>query len=104
MTSTATKHTPGPWTVHNPVNWAMAQVAGKDGHSVAMLCANGKNAERGPANLALIAAAPDLLEALQKIIDMNVQYCIDRYGDASKAEDMSCVAVARAALAKATDQ
>ena|ERR1051325_10475263 len=45
-----------------------------------------------------VGSVPDLVAALQKIIDMNVQYAIDRYGDASKAEDMSCVRVARAAL------
>lgn len=36
--------------------------------------------------------------ALQKIIDMNVQYAYHRYGDKSKAENMSCVVVARKAL------
>lgn len=38
--------------------------------------------------------------ALRKIIDMNVQYAIDRYGDALQAESMGCVATAREALAK----
>lgn len=37
-------------------------------------------------------------DALTKIIDMNVQYAQDRWGDPSKAEDMACVQVARAAL------
>lgn len=36
--------------------------------------------------------------ALQQIIDMNVQYAVDRYGDAAQAETMACVQVARAAL------
>ena len=36
--------------------------------------------------------------ALQKIIDMNVQYCYDRYGDVDKAESMACVRVARDTL------
>lgn len=36
--------------------------------------------------------------ALNKIIEMNVQYCVDRYGDAAKAEEMGCVSTARAAL------
>jgi hypothetical protein len=42
-----------------------------------------------------------LVAALQQIIDMNVQYAIDRYGDAAKAETMACVSVARAALSQA---
>lgn len=50
----------------------------------------------------LIAAAPDLLEALEKIIEMNRQWALDQYGDATKAENMECVRVARAAIAKAT--
>lgn len=42
----------------------------------------------------------ELLRAFaQKIIDMNVQYCIDKYGDAAQAESMACVSTARAALA-----
>lgn len=39
-----------------------------------------------------------LEDALRQIIDMNVQYAIDRYGSAANAETMSCVKVARAAL------
>ena len=42
-------------------------------------------------------------EALQSIIDMNVQYAIDRYGDASQADTMACVTTARAALAGGSD-
>ena len=42
-----------------------------------------------------------LISALEKIIEMNVQYCIDKYGDASKADSMGCVVTAREALAKA---
>ena len=36
--------------------------------------------------------------ALTTIIDLNVQYCEDRYGDKSKAESMACVRIAREAL------
>lgn len=39
-----------------------------------------------------------LVEALQRIINMNIQYCIDKYGDADKAENMSCVKIAREAI------
>lgn len=44
----------------------------------------------------------ELLEALKVIIELNVQHAIDQYGDALKAEQMACVRVARAAIAKAT--
>ena len=91
-----TKHTPGPWTVHNQINLAMAQVVGKDGHSVAMLCANGENAERGFDNLALITAAPEMFEALRTIVE---------YGPQSGMKaDAPMLIAARAAIAKATGQ
>ncbi|WP_422121296.1 hypothetical protein [Pectobacterium brasiliense] len=45
--------------------------------------------------------APDLLEALEKIIEMNVRYAHGKYGDERKADDMACVKVARLAIAKA---
>ena len=44
----------------------------------------------------------DLLAALEKIVVMNVRWALDQYGDATKAENMDCVRVARAAIAKAT--
>jgi hypothetical protein len=50
----------------------------------------------------LFASAPAMLEALQAIIDMNVRYAINRYGDAAEAESLACVTTARAAIAKAT--
>jgi hypothetical protein len=53
------------------------------------------------ADKALIAAAPAMRDALQKIVDMNVQYAIDRFGDASKAEALASVKTARAALSLA---
>lgn len=42
----------------------------------------------------------EFVAALEKIIEMNVQYCIDRFGDASQAESMGCVITARTALSK----
>lgn len=46
----------------------------------------------------------ELLAALEKIVEMNVRWALDQYGDAKKAENMDCVRVARAAIAKATAQ
>ncbi len=55
--------------------------------------------ERSSSNAtAAEARVKALEEALQAIIDMNVQYATDKYGDASKAEAMACVMTARAAL------
>lgn len=58
---------------------------------------------REHANAKLIAAAPELLEALEEIIEMNRQTALDQYGDAEKAESWSCVTIARKAIKKATE-
>lgn len=102
-------HTPGPWFLEG--NWnpeAEAELGGwvscfpPAGVPVFELTPVVGKREEICANARLIAAAPEMLEALQKIVDMNVQYAIDRFGDASQAESMSCVTIARAAIAKAT--
>lgn len=49
----------------------------------------------------LEAQRDELLAALEDIIAYNVQYAIDRYGDASNAETMACVKRAREAIARA---
>jgi hypothetical protein len=87
-----TAHTPGPW--HRADS---TQVIGACGSHVAD-CAHAK--DEGPtagiacANAALIAAAPDLLDALREMTDWYAQTC------ASPSED-SLLAEARAIIAKA---
>jgi len=44
-----------------------------------------------------------LESALEKIIKMNLQHAQDQHGDAAKAENWSCVVVARAALSTPAD-
>ncbi|WP_408601377.1 hypothetical protein [Pseudomonas sp. PLMAX] len=44
-----------------------------------------------------------LSEALEKIIEMNRQYAVDKYGDAERAETMACVTLAREALKQAKE-
>lgn len=76
------KHTPGPWRVDTHCN-----VMHKDAMVAFPCISGGLNQE---ANARLIAAAPDLLEALEDIA---------AYYPNSWAED-----VARAAIAKATGE
>ena len=78
MTLNETKHTPGPWKVVKPNNPGPQQendrlIATKDKKHVAEIFQyqNHKN-QNGPslANARLIAAAPELLEALKNMVDV----------------------------------
>ena len=60
------------------------------------------DALQGTTNHALTSAARLALNALEEIIAMNIQYCIDKYGDSSQAETMSCVIIARKAISSLT--
>lgn len=54
-------------------------------------------------NAKLIASAPEMKLALEKIIEMNYKTAEDQYGDKSKADSWSCVIVAKEALKKAIE-
>lgn len=58
------KHTPGPW-VAEPVGGKGSWVKGSTGEWAALAC--GDTSESAEANARLIAAAPDMLEALNAI-------------------------------------
>ena len=85
-----TKHTPGPWKVDEAEDLPLAVIEDTaDGHGIAEL------GERNPcsvANARLIAAAPDLLAALEQIAAV--------YPKTAEAEKLA--AIAHAAIAKAT--
>lgn len=90
--------TPGPWEVCRERPY---EIVNSGACLVATVDTATDTQEQWEADARLIAAAPDMLAALVKIIEMNVQYAIDRYGDAAHAEAMSCVQIARAAIARA---
>ena len=82
-----TLHTPGPWKFSfESIDPAWAIVTSKNGFVVANVNANVNS------NAGLIAAAPDLLEALEKIADFTTGY-----------DDVAGIVcgIARAAIAKA---
>ena len=64
---TAALHTPGPWTrrAPTPSQWPEHSIVGKAGGYVASVQIRAHNPARGDADL--IAAAPDLLAALQQL-------------------------------------
>ncbi len=61
------KHTPGPWEVSK--DYSQLRVNGADGEAVAYTetCVG---LERDQANARLIAAAPDLLDALEELLEI----------------------------------
>lgn len=90
---TASKHTPGPWRVAEPVCSVGRTVWRGDADTNAnwhRICRNVTN----PADAALIAAAPELLAALRGLLDALARDHAD-FGNECDA--------ARAALAKAED-
>ena len=95
-------HTPGPWSVWNfnddPRHVAVGPEAG--GLAVADIvacnahgCYTAQTEAQGAANARLIAAAPDLLEALQ--------WAIEQIEDDLDPDHQAAIVAARAAIAKA---
>ena len=93
----STQHTPGPWTAHSTglarsglpeyqIHWSDI------GECVAEIV-------HGTENAKLIAAAPDLLEALQDLFGADMEHVL--MGD-GKDDQIEAIAKARAAIAKAT--
>ena len=82
-----TKHTPGPWHIANGVQIR----SNRDQIAKIWMMRGGEGRE----NARLIAAAPDLLEAL-----IELAAC----GAEAWGEDRPCVKWARAAIAKATGE
>lgn len=83
-----TKHTPGPWMIFQSGNIGSAEVRTPVHLVIASGNVKGENIETAMANARLIAAAPELLEALDNLVNT----------PEVRIEDMQ---QARAALAKA---
>ncbi len=86
-------YTPGPWDYwsgYNPVDELEAQITTEDGDIV--IASYNRQIPEGEANAKLLAAAPELLEALQACIQQITALC--------SADDVPDQA--RAAIAKAT--
>jgi len=63
------KHTPGPWHRNIPADGKYPTVfAGRNQHVA--VASQQKDSAETEANISLIAAAPDLLEALQDLLDV----------------------------------
>jgi hypothetical protein len=86
----STQHTPGPWKFGSISNgdFYKRNIAGADGYHVALT--SSRDDAEVDANARLIAAAPELLEALQAIIDTGLS--------------TSKIGAAKIAIAKATGE
>ena len=108
---TKTAHTPGPWyAVRNSAFWEVnPQREYEDDHipyTVADCCASDpRNPDGGlqEANARLIAAAPDLLEALEAAVDCGMvpKSSAEHGGAARHARQVVVAYMIRAAIAKA---
>lgn len=92
--SNETRHTPGPWTVHGEPHDLCVRAGGS---TVAEVIPR----EARAANARLIAAAPELLEALSQASDLLHRH-MGQYG--ADELDERGLEVIRAAIAKATGE
>ena len=101
----AAKHTPAPWTMSVPMGtghlegrepwfWVSAD---RTLHLQVMACPDGYVCGENEANARLIAAAPDLLDALKELADL-----VDLIRAGDYTPDSFTTQPARAAIAKAT--
>lgn len=89
-----TKHTPGPWTVSTAPG--TVDVRAFDGRFIANVDCDKRTAlVETDSNAKLIAAAPEMAEALQELL-CGVLHGFQRHNESD------CIEMARAALAKAS--
>ena len=96
------KHTPGPWAVEDSIDGPI--VYSEKTEVIISDCKNfavpsGSIHEQCSANARLIAAAPDLLDALEAMLAHTA--CIDPTQGYIPEDDFSAVKQARAAISKA---
>ena len=91
------KHTPGPWRFYTEPQPNGCPIVGNGRGLMLAMLAHSVNypdqRDEANANARLIAAAPELLEALIELADCGAE---------AWGEDRPCVRIARAAIAKAT--
>lgn len=101
------KHTPGPWSYwsgYNHVDKLEAEVTADGGDIV--IASYNSLIEQGEANACLMAAAPELLKALERIAREHDCGCVPCVGSCRSKEALEIAAeeiqeIARAAIAKA---
>lgn len=96
-------HTPGPWFAVNAgtkrepmMEVRAARIAGNEPrHCVAIVCTGDSHQQMESANAALIAAAPELLEVVERMLSREVMVLCE-CGESSCASTKARAAVAKA--------
>lgn len=97
-----TKYTPAPWHVGDTNKNFDAMVYGKDGLMIANCTkVRGRSIEEEDANAQLIAAAPELLEALKKIVKCEINRMNDLETLSTKPKSLYTFSKARVEKAQA---
>ena len=84
------EHTPGPWTIQHGASPRVYLIDSPQGHAIGEIVYSDT---RNPSDAQLIAAAPDLLQALNGMLQL--------FADTQDMEDYETVQFARAAIYKA---
>ena len=97
------KHTPGPWEIKYHPDPCYRYISGPQHIALAQVVWCMEDEDRSPeceANAHLIAAAPELLEALEKIVELNGPGRIYKLNELGMLVS-TMLSIARAAIAKA---
>lgn len=97
---TTTQHTPTPWFVDNGNRIVGHETLEYTASKFIVAVVHGLTEERVSANAALIASAPDLLEALEGMVIAYESLC-KSHGAAQFLEGPTCFVAAKAAIARA---
>jgi hypothetical protein len=106
--SLAAKHTPGPWHFHAKLSGSenhrgyRVYGPGADGWILAEVIPVDEDGIEGGANARLIASAPELLEALEDMVDLITEGLVRMQGARIYPAGEERIEAARAAIAKAT--
>ena len=104
------KHTPGPWEVEQGYSGSRGQIAvtnhdnfNRTGCCICLIAPVSNYTEEDKANARLIAAAPDMLAALEKLDEMRKDFFIpdDELGAIDGDSIRAFVEMYRAAISKA---
>jgi hypothetical protein len=95
-----TQHTPGPWAVIDGYYPSFKEISGPSFKISAVMCATDlteDDYQKRDADLCLIAAAPDLLEALKNLLESHYN------GNVIKADCIEAEAAIKKATGKTND-